>query len=69
MNTLQFSITGMHCDACAKLCTMDLQDIPGVQNASVDYETGKAVLESSQDISTDQIKNVIEHDGYGVLFT
>jgi copper chaperone CopZ len=47
---------------------MDLQDIPGVQHVSVDYATGKAVVESSREISTDEIRKVIEQNGYGVQF-
>lgn len=68
MNTLQFTITGMHCDACAKVCAMDLQNIPGVVKAFVDYQTKKAMIESPDNVSIEEIRHVIEHDGYGIQF-
>ena len=65
-HSLSFTITGMHCDACSKVCTMDLKEIPGVTKVQIDPATGKTVLESSQLVTMEQVTTAIKADGYGV---
>ncbi len=66
MNTLEFTITGMHCEACSKLCTMNLKELSGVTGVSIDPKTGKTSLESSVPVTLTQIKEALIPDGYGV---
>jgi periplasmic mercuric ion binding protein len=59
--TASFSIDGMVCpDGCAKMIEKKLVDMPGVQDAKVDYEAKKAIVNFDLDklSSTDLVKAV-----------
>jgi periplasmic mercuric ion binding protein len=59
--TASFSIDGMVCpDGCAKMIEKKLADMPGVQEAKVDYEAKKAIVNFDLDklSSTDLVKAV-----------
>jgi copper chaperone CopZ len=61
-----FKIKGMHCESCAKLIEMELKD--KVKNISVNYETGKAIIEfDNNKISENEIKNIITKAGYKTI--
>jgi copper chaperone CopZ len=55
---------GMHCPSCALLVKEALADI-GVDEAAIDYKTGKVTVETK--IPLDKIKQAITAEGYEVL--
>ena len=58
-----YNIKGMHCKSCAKLIESELQD--KVKGISVDFETGKAVIDfDDKKIKEQQIKEIINHMNY-----
>lgn len=63
MRNVHLSITGMHCDACAKLIKSELKDVPGVRDVSVDVAGGQAVVRSDGAVSKD-ILAAVERAGY-----
>ena len=59
------SINGMHCESCAKLITMELDEDPGVSKATVDYQDRSAVVEYDPKKTTvEKIIDVIVSLGY-----
>ncbi len=64
MAALNIQITGMTCDNCAQTAQSALNALPGV-NASVSFDTGKAIVESSGEVSQAQLLKAIESKGYG----
>ena len=64
MTTLKLKITGMTCDHCAQSAQAALNALPGI-NASVSFDAGKAVVESSGEASQAQLLKAIESKGYG----
>ena len=68
MTTLKLQISGMTCDNCAQTAQAALNALPGV-NASVSFNAGNAVVESSGAVSQAQLLKAIESKGYGANIT
>ena len=45
MNNTELKITGMSCGHCVAHVTQVLKDVPGVQNAEVKLEAGRATVQ------------------------
>lgn len=61
-----FKISGMHCASCAVKIEGALQDLPEVKNASVNYATSEAYVESdSKDVK--HLHDVVIGEGYKVV--
>lgn len=56
----QFHITNLTCEACVKLSIMALKKIAGVQSATVDLKTGKAMIMADHKISTADINQSLK---------
>ncbi|MBR9700437.1 copper-translocating P-type ATPase [Candidatus Woesearchaeota archaeon] len=56
-------ITGMHCASCSTLLTKSLKRVPGVEDANVNYATGRATVEHNSDTSS--LVFAVEKKGYG----
>ncbi|MEK7080412.1 MAG: cation transporter, partial [Patescibacteria group bacterium] len=55
------SISGMHCNSCAKIIETTLEEKEGVSSISVNYDSRKAFLEfDQQKTNLDEIKSEIE---------
>jgi copper chaperone len=44
---LKFKVTGMHCGGCASSIKEEVEKLPGVAEAQVDFKTGEVVVISS----------------------
>ena len=65
METVNLTISGMHCVSCAKIIESTLEEKEGVISISVDYDSKKAFLEfDSQKTNLDEIKSEINTAGY-----
>jgi Cu+-exporting ATPase len=65
MKKTQLSITGMHCASCANILTKALTKIDGVQEATVNYSTERAVVRyDSQKVDVPAFINAIKAKGY-----
>lgn len=57
------TIQGTHCNACKMLIEDVCKDIPGVQSATVDFQTGKTEIEYESDIDWEALKKEINSLG------
>jgi copper chaperone CopZ len=60
-----FVISGMHCPSCSKLIEMELGDLEGVSEATVDHRSG--IAEVSYDdalVGPDVIADAVARAGY-----
>ncbi|GBF07949.1 copper chaperone [Deinococcus aerius] len=63
MNTTELNVTGMSCGHCQSSVTKALKSVPGVTEARVDLQTGKAVVEG--DASPQELVRAVVEEGYG----
>ena len=60
-----FTVQGMTCGGCAKRIKDAFKNLPGVSNASVDFETRQATIDfDPEQVDYQSIKNVISAAGY-----
>lgn len=59
----EFLITNLTCEACIKLSTMALKDIPGVMSVSVDLKTGKTMIMSERELTNKEISESLREVG------
>lgn len=57
-------IEGMTCTSCSRTVERALRKVPGVQSASVDFTSGKAILELQLDIPFQDLAQAVERAGY-----
>ena len=68
METLNWNISGMHCDGCADRLQKVLCGKAGVQLAKVSFPDKQTFLEyDSSAISSYQIKDVVEKAGFEIV--
>ncbi|MCX7959751.1 MAG: cation transporter, partial [Deltaproteobacteria bacterium] len=63
---IHLRVYGMHCIMCAKSVEMALSRFKGVQNVRVNYNSGYAFLEISEDTDLNEVIREIEKLGYKV---
>ncbi len=59
-------IEGMTCNNCVHHVEAALKEIAGVKSVKADLAEKKAVIEMSQDVDDQDIKNAIDEAGYQV---
>jgi copper chaperone CopZ len=65
MSTLNFIVTGMHCDACQKVIALKVKKLPSVTDVSVS-PNGQATVTSSAPLSITDIQKALEGTEYQV---
>jgi len=66
--TIQFKITNMSCESCARINEKFLMKAKGVISAKVDYSSALAAVEyDEKTIGQKKIKEIITNNGYGVI--
>lgn len=63
MSQIELNITGMTCGHCQAGVTKALKSVPGVTDAQVDLQTGKAVVEGHA--QPQQLVEAVVEEGYG----
>ena len=67
MVSKNFSVSGMHCNSCAQLIEITLEELPGINKAKVDYVSGKAIVEfDEKKTSALEIIIAIKNSGYPI---
>lgn len=56
MNSINFKITNITCDACVKISMMVLKKIPGVSDVQIDSKTGDTTVLVDHDAKEEIIK-------------
>jgi copper chaperone CopZ len=66
--TVQLDISGMTCEGCAQNVKNALVGVPGVVDAEVSYEKGKAVVKlSGSQADQEKLANAVQKAGYKVV--
>lgn len=60
-------VEGMMCGHCEAHVKSALESLDGVTEANVSHESGTAVVTLSKEVADDDLKAVIEAEGYKVL--
>ncbi|HVX93154.1 MAG TPA: heavy metal-associated domain-containing protein [Candidatus Dojkabacteria bacterium] len=58
---MELKIIGMHCESCAELISMELEDL-GLESFSIDFNSGLLTI-SDENINIEEIKRAIESAG------
>lgn len=64
MDQKTFKITGLHCEACTKLTTKRIKDIPGVADAVVDLQSGKAEITTDRELNVNEVRSALTDSEY-----
>ena len=64
MKTTQLSVKGMHCVNCARTAERLLSKVPGIQEAHVDFATGKARVIHDATVPVTALINAVADAGY-----
>jgi copper chaperone len=65
MKTARLKVSGMTCGHCRAAVEKALRSQPGVQNATVNLESGSAEVEFDEArVATDQLIAAVEEEGY-----
>lgn len=66
MGKMEIKVSGMKCEHCKKAVQKALFGIEGVDSVEIDLETGITQIDTSRDISLDEIRKAIKEAGYEV---
>lgn len=65
MTKINLTISGMHCESCAKIIDIELKEESGINNVNVDYKNSSALIEFDEEkITLEKIIEVISSLGY-----
>ncbi|MCL4383007.1 MAG: heavy-metal-associated domain-containing protein [Patescibacteria group bacterium] len=65
MKTIKLQIEGMHCDACGKVISMDLEALDGVKRVQIDQKAKLAEISFDEEkTSEEEILQTIKNSGY-----
>jgi|UniRef100_A0A7C4ES18 copper chaperone len=62
--TTTIHIKGMSCNHCVQAVSKALQSLPGLKNVEVNLNTGTAVLEHTESLDMNAVRDKIEKAGY-----
>ena len=63
MTQTKFKITNITCEACVKISKMQLEDIPGVTDVSIDQKSGVVSLSAEREIAWSEIESALKAVG------
>ena len=61
---IRLSIDGMSCENCVRHVREALESLEGVVRVAVSLEKGEAELEAAVELIADEIKDVLDEEGY-----
>ena len=67
MKKTKLIIEGMHCSSCALNIEKSLRKIKGVKEASANVMLKKAIVESDDSVSEDEMKKAVSQVGYKAI--
>ncbi|MBB4686718.1 heavy-metal-associated domain-containing protein [Amycolatopsis jiangsuensis] len=60
----EYLVSGMSCGHCAQSVTEELTALPGVEAVTVDVETGKVTVRSTEPVAESSIRAAVDEAGY-----
>lgn len=67
MKETNLIVNGMMCGGCENRVKNAIKNIEGVENVTADYNTGKVIVISDNEVSEENIKEALEDIGYEVM--
>ena len=67
MKETNLIVNGMMCGGCENRVKNAIKNIEGVENVTADYNTGKVIVISNNEVSEEIIKEALEDIGYEVV--
>ena len=67
MKETNLIVNGMMCGGCENRVKNAIKNIEGVENVTADYNTGKVIVISNNEVSEEIIKEKLEDIGYEVV--
>tara|TARA_Y100001960_G_scaffold323629_1_gene402403 strand:+ start:120 stop:323 length:204 start_codon:yes stop_codon:yes gene_type:complete len=64
---LKFNVPEISCDHCKSTIVNTLSNIESIESVDVDIETKDVTLESSNEVSLDLVKSLLDEQGYTVV--
>lgn len=64
MNKIELNIEGMHCTGCSQRLQKILNNLDGISNAEVIFDSGIAKIEYDEKIKIEDIKEAVEDAGF-----
>lgn len=62
--TSTWTVTGMTCGHCAASVTEEVQEIPGVEDVSVEVDSGAVTITSTAPLEESAVRSAVEEAGY-----
>ena len=60
-------IDGMHCASCASNVEKSLKKVSGVKEVSISIMTNKAIIETDENVSDEDLKKAVSRAGYKII--
>jgi len=64
---IKFNVPEISCDHCKSTIVNTLSSIESIESVDVDIETKDVTLESSNEVSLDLVKSLLDEQGYTVV--
>ena len=64
---IKFNVPEISCDHCKSTIVNTLSNIENIESVDVDIETKDVTLESSNEVSLDLVKSLLDEQGYTVV--
>jgi copper chaperone len=66
MHTASYLVTGMTCQHCVHAVTEEVSAVPGVDDVSVDLDSGQLTVVSNDEVPFAVIATAVDEAGYAV---
>jgi copper chaperone len=66
MPTTSYVVTGMTCQHCVHAVSEEVSAVPGVSDVSVDLDSGRLTVDSSDEVPFAAIATAVDEAGYAV---
>ncbi len=64
METSEYTVTGMTCGHCERSIREEVNQIPGVEDIRVSFQTGKLVVSSATSVDDAAVLAAVDEAGY-----
>ena len=66
MSTSTYTVTGMTCGHCVTSVTEEVREIPGVEDVTVELESGAVTVTSAEPVDEASVRAAVEEAGYAL---
>lgn len=66
MSTSTYTVTGMTCGHCVASVTEEVREIPGVEDVTVELESGAVTVTSAEPVDEASVRAAVEEAGYAL---